>query len=133
MQARKSINALATFSAALAHPASVRLGPKAAAAKGALGGAGGARPKVPSPCFAMGTSKVANVVVPGIEGEVEVELVGAPGGFTACKRLVEVMMNKDACVSSHLLALPFSLLTPLTVVPAPKRPVPSQACINPAS
>ena len=93
MQARRSINALATFSHALSRPAAVHLGP---ARGNGLNGTSASKPRIPSPCFALGTSKAAQVVVPGLEGDVDVELVGSTGGFAACRRLVEVMMDKDA-------------------------------------
>ncbi|PWN44000.1 nucleoside phosphatase GDA1/CD39 [Ceraceosorus guamensis] len=100
MQARKSINALATFSHALSNPSAVKFGPSTGTAViGVTAGADAVR--IPSPCFAPGTEKKAKVVLPGRDGEVEVMLTGAPGGFAGCKRLVEVMMNKDAaCATS---------------------------------
>ncbi|UZJ51043.1 hypothetical protein CBS101457_000363 [Exobasidium rhododendri] len=95
MEARKSINSLSFFTYGLTHPNMIRLGepPKAltdhsSAVSDDL--------QVPSPCFAEGKTKKVKVRMQGSREEVEVTMVGTAGGYEACKRLVEVMMDKDA-------------------------------------
>lgn len=107
MEARKSINSLTYMTFSLSHPDKVRMGTtpvKLAAPEGVAGGSSGsgqdAEVKVPSPCFAEGRSKKVKVRMPGQSDEIDVTMVGTAGGFEACKRLVEVMMDKDACVLS---------------------------------
>lgn len=91
MQARKSINSLATFTYSLAHPDQVRLGEAPTAPWLATGGV-----KIPNPCFEEGKEKTVKVKVPNEAEEKEVKVVGTSGGFDACRRLVEVTMDKDA-------------------------------------
>lgn len=50
---------------------------------------------VPSPCYAAGSKKAAKVA-PGVSEAREVTMTGTHGGFRACQRFVEVMMDKDA-------------------------------------
>ncbi|CAO1632997.1 unnamed protein product [Sympodiomycopsis kandeliae] len=93
MQARKSINSLAAFAHAYSHPDAVRTGATVA----------GASVKIPSPCFALGTekkTKIARIGGSGKEDEAEATFVGTTGGFDACRRLVEVVMDKDAVCAS---------------------------------
>lgn len=96
MEARKSINSLGYLSYSLAHPDMVRTGnmPDVIAPDGSASSA--PKIKVPSPCFAEGRSKDVPIRTPGQEGETTVTMLGTSGGYDACKRLVEVMMDKDA-------------------------------------
>lgn len=90
MQARKSINSLAAFAHAYSHPDAVRTGGTVVANDQVM---------VPSPCFALGTdkkTKIARIGGTGKEDEAEAHFIGTTGGFDACKRLVEVVMDKDA-------------------------------------
>lgn len=101
MEARKSINSLSYLSYSLAHPDMVRTGSlpeKVVAAESSDVVKGLSQPsiKVPSPCFAEGRSKEVPVRLPGQVDEASVTMFGTAGGFDACKRLVEVMMDKDA-------------------------------------
>lgn len=91
MQARRSINALAAFTWSFAHPTLVRTG----AAPVQWDDLTPENTEIPSPCFAQGRHKVVKIDQPGRK-EVEVTFVGTGGGFDACRRLVEVMMDKDA-------------------------------------
>lgn len=50
---------------------------------------------IPSPCYATGMQKTAKVSN-GPAGWREVTMMGTHGGFRACQRFVEVMMDKDA-------------------------------------
>lgn len=96
MEARKSINSLSYLSYSLAHPNMVRLGsmPKGGLTIGKESALKGIR--VPSPCFAEGMSKEVPIRIPGQEDEQTITIFGTAGGYEACKRLVEVMMDKDA-------------------------------------
>lgn len=95
-QARQSVNSLTAFMHLLAHSDSLQVNRKAG---------GGPMPwealtpdnaRIPSPCFAAGMSKKAPVLHPGITSTKELTFTGTPGGFKACQRLVEVIMDKDA-------------------------------------
>lgn len=89
MQARKSINSLAAFAHAYSHPDAVRTG----------GAVANTQAMIPSPCFALGTdkkTKIARIGGTGKEDEADAHFVGTTGGFDACRRLVEVVMDKDA-------------------------------------
>ncbi|PWN37032.1 uncharacterized protein FA14DRAFT_159261 [Meira miltonrushii] len=96
MEARKSINSLSYLSYSLAHPNMVRLGslPKGGLTIGKEDALKDTR--VPSPCFAEGMDKEVEIRVPGQENEQKITMFGTAGGYEACKRLVEVMMDKDA-------------------------------------
>jgi guanosine-diphosphatase len=90
MQARMSVNSLAAFAHSLAHPDAVRTGELDWAAL---------RPentRIPSPCFARDSTKAVLISQPGRPHPANVTMVGTDGGFTACRRLVEVIMDKDA-------------------------------------
>lgn len=52
--------------------------------------------RIPSPCYTEGMSKEVSIVQPEEKSEAKVTFVGTPGGFPECRRLVEVMMDKDA-------------------------------------
>lgn len=90
MEARKSINSLSYFTYALSHPDMVRTGVLP------TDSVHGADVRVPSPCFAEGQSKQVSVHVTGTPDDRNVTMFGTAGGYEACKRLVEVMMDKDA-------------------------------------
>jgi len=93
MQARKSINALTAFAYSYSKPSAVRTG----SAPSELSGGYSQGVRIPSPCFAEGKTKKVEIPQSGkIDENVEVIIEGTEGGFDACKRLVEVMMNKDA-------------------------------------
>lgn len=96
MEARKSINSLSYLSYSLAHPNMVRLGsmPNGGLTIGKEDALRETR--VPSPCFAEGMDKEVEIRVPGQENEQKITMFGTAGGYEACKRLVEVMMDKDA-------------------------------------
>lgn len=98
MEARKSINSLGYLSYSLAHPDMVRTGMLPNEVVPGVDGASAAvaKIKVPSPCFAEGRTKDVPIRIPGQEGEKVVSMFGTSGGYDACKRLVEVMMDKDA-------------------------------------
>ncbi|PRQ71690.1 Nucleoside phosphatase GDA1/CD39 [Rhodotorula toruloides] len=51
--------------------------------------------KIHNPCMFKGETKVVKLDPPGRE-EVEVTMVGTGAGFEACRRVVEVMIAKDA-------------------------------------
>ncbi|KAI3487979.1 hypothetical protein L1887_48062 [Cichorium endivia] len=98
MQARMSINSLAAFTYSLAHPNAVLTG---SAHDGAQGGFEWSTLKpdntrIPSPCFTNGRTKAVLISQPGQRTQANVTMVGTDGGFAACRRLVEVMMDKDA-------------------------------------
>lgn len=102
MQARMSINSLAAFTFSLAHPNAVLTG---SAHDGAQGGFEWSTLKpdntrIPSPCFTNGRTKAVLISQPGQRTQANVTMVGTDGGFAACRRLVEVMMDKDAVCSS---------------------------------
>jgi guanosine-diphosphatase len=95
MEARKSINSLSFFTFGLTHPDMAVLAEPPKALTGAAS-SGFAGIKVPSPCFEEGKEKKTTVRRQGTKEEVEVTMIGTAGGYDACKRLVEVMMDKDA-------------------------------------
>ncbi|KAI3620395.1 hypothetical protein CBS9595_002362 [Malassezia furfur] len=95
-QARQSVNSLTAFMHLLAHSDTLQIDRKAG---------GGPMPwealtvdnaKIPSPCYAAGTTKVATVMHPGSTSTKELTFSGTQGGFEACQRLIEVIMDKDA-------------------------------------
>ncbi|EST06484.1 Nucleoside phosphatase GDA1/CD39 [Kalmanozyma brasiliensis GHG001] len=104
MQARMSINSIAAFTYSLAHPGAVLTGSAHKNTTGSKWGASNAtdagKPQIPSPCFANGRTKDVLISQPGQNTQANVTMVGTTGGFTACRRLVEVMMNKDAVCKS---------------------------------
>ncbi|CDS02021.1 related to GDA1-guanosine diphosphatase [Sporisorium scitamineum] len=103
MQARMSINSLAAFTYNLAHPNAVLTGSAHDGAQGSFEWSS-LRPettRIPSPCFTNGRTKAVLVSQPGQKTQANVTMVGTDGGFTACRRLVEVMMDKDAVCSSR--------------------------------
>lgn len=97
MQARMSINSIAAFTYSLAHPGAVLTG---SAHDNSKNSSLGASPQIPSPCFANGRTKDVLISQPGLNTKANVTMIGTNGGFTACRRLVEVMMNKDAVCKS---------------------------------
>ncbi|PWY98784.1 hypothetical protein BCV70DRAFT_201579 [Testicularia cyperi] len=102
MQARMSVNSLAFFTYTLAHPSAVRTGSAHNGQQGALDWTSltPENTQIPNPCFTEGRSKATLVSQHGQPKQANVTMVGTEGGFRACKRLVEVMMDKDAaCVS----------------------------------
>lgn len=98
MQARRSINSLAAFTYSLAHPDAVRTGSAHNNEPGPFDwdDLTPETTQIPSPCFAQGKTKAVLISQPGRKKEANVTFVGTGGGFQACKRLVEVMMDKDA-------------------------------------
>lgn len=96
MEARKSINSLSFFTYGLTHPTMVRLGEPPKALTGQASSSSFEGIKVPSPCFAEGKEKKTAIRTQGSKEQVDVTMVGTAGGYEACKRLVEVMMDKDA-------------------------------------
>lgn len=93
MQARKSIEALTAFAYSISNPEAVRTGIQPPEVAG--GYAKGT--KIPSPCFAEGKTKNVKINQVGtVNKEIEVVFEGTSGGFEACRRFTEVMMNKDA-------------------------------------
>ncbi|TKY90776.1 hypothetical protein EX895_000774 [Sporisorium graminicola] len=103
MQARMSINSLAAFTYSLAHPNAVLTGSAHDGEQGSFEWSS-LRPettRIPSPCFSNGRSKVVPISQPGQKTHANVTMVGTDGGFTACRRLVEVMMDKDAVCSAR--------------------------------
>ncbi|SPO20228.1 related to GDA1 - guanosine diphosphatase [Ustilago trichophora] len=102
MQARMSINSLAAFTYSLAHPNAVLTGSAHDGAQGSLEWSS-LRPettRIPSPCFTNGRTKAVLISQPGQKTQANVTMVGTDGGFAACRRLVEVMMDKDAVCTS---------------------------------
>ena len=102
MQARMSINSLAAFTYSLAHPNAVLTGSAHDGAQGSLEWTS-LRPettRIPSPCFTNGRTKAVLISQPGQKTQANVTMVGTDGGFAACRRLVEVMMDKDAVCTS---------------------------------
>lgn len=102
MQARMSINSLAAFTYSLAHPNAVLTGSAHDGTQGSLEWTS-LRPettRIPSPCFTNGRTKAVLISQPGQKTKANVTMVGTDGGFAACRRLVEVMMDKDAVCSS---------------------------------
>lgn len=102
MQARMSINSLAAFTYSLAHPNAVLTGSAHDGAQGSLEWSS-LRPettRIPSPCFSNGRTKAVLISQPGQKTQANVTMVGTDGGFGACRRLVEVMMDKDAVCTS---------------------------------
>jgi guanosine-diphosphatase len=51
--------------------------------------------RIHNPCMHKGETKVVTLDPPG-RTEVEITMVGTGGGFEACRRVVEVMLAKDA-------------------------------------
>lgn len=51
--------------------------------------------RIPNPCMFQGETKVVKLDPPG-RNEVEVTMVGTGAGFDACRRVVDVMIAKDA-------------------------------------
>jgi guanosine-diphosphatase len=96
MEARKSINSLSFFTYGLSHPNMARLGEPPKAFTGDATASEIDTVQIPSPCFAEGKTKKQKVRMQGSKDEIEVTMVGTAGGFEACRRLVEVMMDKDA-------------------------------------
>lgn len=96
MEARKSINSLSFFILSLTHPDTVRLAQPPPELSSGVGAAASSPFRIPSPCFAEGEEKKTKVRMQASKEEVEVTMVGTAGGYDACKRLVEVMMDKDA-------------------------------------
>lgn len=82
MQARRRVNTLASFAHSYGHPS----------ANGSS--------RIPSPCFAVGKSKLTPIASSASSSssaaDTEATLYGVKGGFDACRRLVEVMLDKDA-------------------------------------
>ena len=102
MQARMSINSLAAFTYSLAHPKAVLTGSAHTGAQGSLEWSS-LRPEttgIPSPCFTNGRTKAVLISQPDQKTHANVTMVGTDGGFPACRRLVEVMMDKDAVCTS---------------------------------
>ncbi|KDN41227.1 nucleoside phosphatase GDA1/CD39 [Tilletiaria anomala UBC 951] len=87
MEARNSINSLASFVWNLSHPNALRQGALAASDPSSL--------TVPHPCFAKDRQKPVNLKHGGA-AETKVIFKGTGAGFDACRRFVEVMMDKDA-------------------------------------
>lgn len=81
MQARRRVNSLAAFAYGYANPDRAE-----------------STASIPSPCFAPGTSKKTKIapLLPGSKEDVEVNMQGARGGLQGCRRLVDVMLDKDA-------------------------------------
>ncbi|KAN0061967.1 Guanosine-diphosphatase [Thecaphora frezii] len=101
MQARQSVNSLAAFAHSLTHPDAVRTGSAHSGAGVSTGAFSWSsmtpeNTRIPSPCFANNATKTATITQPGSTDKATVTFIGTEGGFTACKRLVEVMMDKDA-------------------------------------
>ncbi|EPQ26456.1 uncharacterized protein PFL1_06104 [Pseudozyma flocculosa PF-1] len=104
MQARQSVNSLAAFTYSLAHPNAVRTGSAHTAADAGPLDWSAMTPdntRIPSPCFAAGKTKAGTITQPGRADRASVTFVGTEGGFAACRRLVEVMMDKDAVCSAR--------------------------------
>lgn len=88
MQARKSINSLTAYAYSYSHPDVARTGQLSSSPN---------ELEIPSPCFAMGKDKTTAIAKIGAKDEeIQAKFKGTTGGFQACKRLVEVMMDKDA-------------------------------------
>lgn len=103
MQARMSINSLAAFTYSLVHPNAVLTGSAHDGAQGSLEWTS-LRPettRIPSPCFTNGRTKAVLISQPGQKTQANVTMVGTDGGFHACRRLVEVIMDKDAVCTSR--------------------------------
>ncbi|PWN49768.1 hypothetical protein IE53DRAFT_317051 [Violaceomyces palustris] len=104
MQARQSINSLAAFAFSLAHPDAVRMGEEAQGQEEGFDW-DELKPentRIPSSCFQKGKTKKVKISQPGrkTKKQVEVTFVGTGAGFDACRRLIEVTMDKDAACSS---------------------------------
>lgn len=91
-QARLAVNSLSAFAHTLAHPDTIRAGGGVIAWDAMTPN----NTRIPSPCYAVGQAKTAMIRQPEEAHEVHVTFEGVHGGFAACKRIVEVMMDKDA-------------------------------------
>lgn len=90
-QARQSTNSITTFLHFMTNPNAAQLVDDVSA----WDKFSSETTSIPSPCYAAGMRKTAKVSF-GKSKSAEVTMVGTSGGFRACQRLVEVMMDKDA-------------------------------------
>lgn len=95
-QARQSINSLTAFMHLLAHSDSLQVDKHAAGGPVAWESLTPDNAQIPTPCYAMGATKKASILRPGATSTHDLTFIGTNGGFRACQRLVEVMMDKDA-------------------------------------
>lgn len=61
--------------------------------------------EIANPCLGAGRRKTVELDPPG-RSKATVTMVGGSGGYEACKRVVELVMAKDACVAPASLAPP---------------------------
>lgn len=94
-QARQATNSLTAFTHLFAHAEAANVGRESGAPlpweKLSPGNT-----HIPSPCYAMGMSKEVELAHTNRETVAKVTMTGTAGGFEACQRLVEVMLDKDA-------------------------------------
>ncbi|WFD34122.1 guanosine-diphosphatase [Malassezia cuniculi] len=94
-EARTAVNSLVAFAHTLRHPDTIRPDNRFADVLPWTAMSPN-NTEIPSPCFAKGTRKTVKIRQPEESREAEVTFVGTDGGFDACRRLVEVMIDKDA-------------------------------------
>lgn len=99
-EARTAVNSLAAFAHTLRHPETIRPNPRFAEVLPWTAMSPN-NTEIPSPCFAKGSRKVVSIRQPEERTPVEVTFVGTGGGFHACRRLVEVMIDKDALCTTQ--------------------------------
>ena len=91
MEARNSINSLASFVWNISHPQALRQGAGTSPITASM--------NVPHPCFAKEKTKMVELTHlqgGGSDSRAKITFKGTGAGFEACKRVVEVMMDKDA-------------------------------------
>lgn len=97
MQARQSVHRLVEFLAPERKP--------------------GQDPFIPNACLSKGTERAVEVTDPKAPPETfarKVLMTGADvGSFEGCKRIMELVMAKDACVSKHSFFFRFCVLSTL--------------------
>lgn len=99
-EARTAVNSLAAFAHTLRHPETIRPDPRFSdVLPWSLMTPNNT--EIPSPCFAKGMRKTVKIRQPEEHQEAEVTFVGTDGGFQACRRLVEVIIDKDAVCPTY--------------------------------
>lgn len=95
-QARQSVNSLTAFMYLIAHSDSLQVNREAGGGPASWEQLTADNARIPSPCYTANATKRSPIVHPGGTATKELTFVGTVGGFEACQRLVEVMMDKDA-------------------------------------
>lgn len=87
MRARRSVHNLVAFTWSFAQ-------------EGDVWATLGKETEIANPCLGLGRRKVVELDPPG-RTPASVTMIGGAGGYEACKRVVELVMAKDACVGAH--------------------------------